>query len=173
MRKLLATAAAAAGLTFAAATATAQVLPPAVPPSALPQPAVSAPRPAAPAAAQVGIAAHHARLRNDPLLAPLASDGSAEGQAVDAMRVLLRDRGFGPDGTAGPMTAMAPGAGLVDRWLSSQDELEALVGPDQPEAWLIQTDAGRWWLWRAICPACSTAAQQHHPEPGAGDRAAG
>ena len=152
MRKLLATAAAAAGLTVAAATATAQVLPPA----SLPPPAVSAPRPAA---AQVGIAAHYTRLRSDPLLAPLASDGSAEGLATGALRVLLRDRGFGPDVTAGPMTAMAPSVGLADRWLSSQDELDALVGPDQPEAWLIQTDAGRWWLWEsgAAAPADARA----------------
>jgi hypothetical protein len=160
MRKLIVTAAATTGLILAAATATAQVLPPAAPllapPPAVSAPAraVSAPRPSARAAAPVGIAAHNTRLRNDPLLAELASDGSAEGLAVGAMRVLLRDRGFGPDVTAGPMTALAPGAELYDLLLSS-DELDALVVPYQPQAWLIQTDAGRWWLWEsgAAAPA--------------------
>ena len=156
MRKLFVTAAAAAGLTLAAATASAQVLPPVARPLAPPPPAVSAPRPSpsaprptAQAAAPVGIAAHHARLRNDPLLAPLASDDSDEGLAVDAMRVLLRDQGFGPGVTDGPMTTLPPSAELNDRRLGSGDELDALVVPNQPQAWLIQTDAGRWWLWES------------------------
>ena len=53
------------------------------------------------------------------------------------------------------MTALAPGAVAYGAQPAPDDEMEALATPYQPEAWLIQTDAGRWWLWEsgAAAPA--------------------
>jgi hypothetical protein len=105
---------------------------------------------------ETGLAAHHARLRQDPLLSSVVSEGPVEGvQAIGALRVLLRDRGFGPDVTAGPMIALPPGAAVYGARPAPDDEMEALVTPYQPEAWLVRTDAGRWWLWEsgAAAPA--------------------
>jgi hypothetical protein len=51
------------------------------------------------------------------------------------------------------MTALPPGA--HEAW-SVIDEIEAPSSPaHQPDAWLVQTDAGRWWLWEsgAAAPA--------------------
>jgi hypothetical protein len=149
MRKLFA-APAALGLALAAATAAAQILPPAAPLGALPGPPVAASGPAAPGPATAVPAAHHAR--HEP--AGVASDGSAEeGQAIEALRVLLRERGFGPDVTAGSMTALPPGSAVYGAWPTPDDELEALVGPYQPQAWLVRTDAGRWWVWASDAAA--------------------
>jgi hypothetical protein len=120
---------------------------------------------AAAEAAAARMADHHAGVH------ALASDGLAEGQTVGAMRVLLRDRGFGLDVTAGPMTALPPGA--VAR-SALDDEMEAFVTPYQPEAWLIQTEAGRWWLWEsgATAPADHRAEtyQTHVQRHGSSER---
>jgi hypothetical protein len=161
MRKLFVTAAATAGLTLAAATAAAQVLPPAPPARPPVPPAATAPGPAAPAPVPVGIAAHHARAQHDPLLSGPASDGSAEAQATGALRVLLGDRGFGPDVTAGPMTVAAPGrVSAFD--FATDDDLDAGLGAVEPEAWLVRTEAGRWWLWEdGACAPADRRAQAH------------
>ena len=86
--------------------------------------------------------------------APLSS--WTEGQVVDRMRFLLRRRGFDPAVVAGPMSALPPG-------LASPDD----VAPDpagdfQPDAWLVATEAGRFWFWEygASAPADERAAAE-------------
>jgi hypothetical protein len=78
----------------------------------------------------------------------------AETGAIATMRRQLRRRGFEADVTAGPMLAMPPGqATLLD---FGPDDASALLETGlQPDAWLIETNAGRWWLWEtgATAPA--------------------
>ena len=80
--------------------------------------------------------------------APLPS--WSEGQVVDRLRFLLRRRGFGPAVVAGPMAAIPPGE-------SSPDDFGAdgIAGQFQPDAWLVATEAGRFWFWEygAAAPA--------------------
>jgi len=83
-------------------------------------------------------------------------------QAIGRLRVLLAGRGFGADVTAGPMVAYPPGnAWPLD--FTTDGELEAVLSSGlQAEAWLIETNAGRWWLWDygATAPA-DRRAQAH------------
>ena len=76
----------------------------------------------------------------------------AEAQAVARLRSMLARRGFGTDVLAGPMTGRAPG--LTAAWPEAlaldyvvDDDMDAMIGPVQNDAWLVFTAAGRWWLW--------------------------
>jgi hypothetical protein len=150
MRKMLAAKALAAALTVAAVTAaSAQLLPPALPAP----PVAPAPPPTGPAfrgdagipAAPVGLAYYHAVAAQTPGFDP------EEETAASALRLLLRGRGLGPDVLAGPVAVEPPGS----------PELGApLPGGPQPGALLVQTGAGRWWVWNygATAPADQRAA---------------
>ena len=120
MRKPFIALAAAGGLALAMVSALqAQIAPPFVP------------RPAPPAVAP----------------APAERAPIAELPQIATMRKLLVGRGFGPDVTAGPMTALRPGeATPLD--FARDGEIDAMLPAGlQVEAWLIETNAGRWWLW--------------------------
>lgn len=84
-----------------------------------------------------------------PAVAPAPAERApiAELPQVATMRKLLAGRGFGADVTAGPMVAYAPGEARPFE-NSIDAEMGILpAGAFQPEAWLIETGAGRWWLW--------------------------
>ena len=89
-----------------------------------------------------------------------------ESWAISTLRRQLRRRGFDPDVTAGPMLALPPGqASLLD---FGPDEPSGLLDTGlQPDAWLVLTNAGRWWLWEtgAAAPADRAAewARDHSP----------
>jgi hypothetical protein len=71
---------------------------------------------------------------------------AAEPREVAELRTILAERGFGSSVTEGPMAARAPGQATPFDF-ASDDDLDAQVGAFQPEAWLVRTEAGRWWLW--------------------------
>jgi hypothetical protein len=84
--------------------------------------------------------------------APPAAIASAAAQAVASLRPMLAKRGFDTDVVDGPMIAAAPGqtapwpeARAVDYVVD--DDMDAMIGPVQNDAWLVFTEAGRWWLW--------------------------
>ena len=136
MRKPFIALAAAGGLTLATVTALqAQIAPPFFA------------RPAAP-----------------PAVAPAPAERApiAELPQVATMRKLLAGRGFGADVTAGPMVAYAPGEARPFEFSGDADMGILPLGAFQPEAWLIETNAGRWWLWDygAAAPADRRAATQ-------------
>jgi hypothetical protein len=87
--------------------------------------------------------------------APLPS--WTEAQVVDRLRFLLRRRGFSPAVVAGPMAAAPPGEGSPDDFGS-----DGLAGAYQPDAWLVSTEAGRFWFWEygAAAPADQRAAAE-------------
>jgi hypothetical protein len=154
MRKMLAAKTLAAALTLAAATAaSAQFLPPALPAA----PAAPAPPPIAPAVrndADAPAAHYHARAAQTPGFDP------EEEMAAAALRLLLRERGLGADVLGGPMAVVPPGS--VGAFSPGHDpELDAplSVGPHLG-AFLVQTGAGRWWVWEygAVAPADQRAA---------------
>jgi hypothetical protein len=106
-----------------------------------------------------------------PAVAPAPAERApvAELPQVATMRKLLAGRGFGADVTAGPMIALPPGqATPLD--FERDGEIDAMLPSGlQAEAWLIETNAGRWWLWDygATAPAdqraetYQTHAQRH------------
>jgi hypothetical protein len=126
IRKPLVALVGATALTLASlSTLSAQVLPPAAPAPRLPQPAVLAPAPAAPSE---------------------ASAVASELAAIARLRPRLAARGLDRAIVEGPMMAVAPGQ--ADEMTFVVDaEIEALLGAPQPEAWLVWTTGGRWWLW--------------------------
>jgi hypothetical protein len=71
------------------------------------------------------------------------------------LRRLLAAQGFGADVVDGPMAATPPGqATRLD--FAGDATLDLLLdGGMQSEAWLLETEAGRWWLWEygASAPA--------------------
>ena len=83
-----------------------------------------------------------------------AQDPAAEMQAMARLRPMLAARGFGQDVVDGPMMARAPGQTMPSD-LIVDAEGDELTGGVQPEAWLIWTTAGRWWLWEygVVAPA--------------------
>src|SRR5262245_35935478 len=121
MRKSFLSLAAAGTLAFLAVSASqAQVVPPFLP------------RPAAPPAVAP---------------APAAEPSPAGASAIPTLRRLLAGRGFGADVVAGPMLELPPGQATAERF-GGDGELDAPLGYGiQAEAWLVETEAGRWWLW--------------------------
>jgi hypothetical protein len=79
----------------------------------------------------------------------------AESAAIATLRRLLRRRGFGAEVTAGPMLALPPGQATVLEFGGDGDGGALLDTGLQPDAWLVETNAGRWWLWEtgAAAPA--------------------
>jgi hypothetical protein len=135
--------AASAALTLGTtASLSAQVFPPLPAPR---PPALERPTP-------VGLAYHFTRA---------TGRDAAELLPIAGLRVLLRERGFGPDVTAGWMAATAPGKATDFVPYGLDPEVDALIGGVvQPDAWLVQTVAGRWWVWEygAAAPADERAA---------------
>jgi hypothetical protein len=83
------------------------------------------------------------------------SGGTAASVPIPTLRRLLAGQGFGADVVDGPMGATPPGqATPLD--FAGDDALDLpLDAGIQREAWLVQTAAGRWWLWEygASAPA--------------------
>src|SRR5829696_2327902 len=71
----------------------------------------------------------------------------AESTAIATLRRLLRRRGFDPDVTAGPMVALPPGQVTVLEFEPDGGTGALLDAGIQLDAWLVETNAGRWWLW--------------------------
>ena len=100
-----------------------------------------------------------------------AADGvpawlEAESGAIATVRRQLRRRGFEPDVTAGPMVALPPGqVSLLD--FGPDEASELLETGLQPDAWLVETNAGRWWLWEtgATAPADRAAERPRDQTP--------
>lgn len=91
----------------------------------------------------------------------------AESTAIATLRRLLRRRGFGPEVTGGPMVAVPPGQStLLDFDPDAATGAPLDSGP-QPDAWLIGTNAGRWWVWEtgASAPADREALLQRDRLP--------
>src|SRR5581483_931373 len=70
----------------------------------------------------------------------------ADTQAIAALRVRLAERGFDAAAAGGPMIALQPGAATPADF-SGDAEMDAPVLPMQPQAFLVWTEAGRWWIW--------------------------
>jgi hypothetical protein len=131
MRKVFMSVAAAGALAFAAVTASqAQVMPPVFPRTAPP-----------------------------PAMAPVPPPASVGTSAIPTMRRLLAGRGFDADVVGGPMMELPPGQATAEDF-GRDGELDTLLPIGvQPAAWLVATDAGRWWLWEtgAAAPADARA----------------
>jgi hypothetical protein len=91
----------------------------------------------------------------------------AESTAIATLRRLLRRRGFDPDVTAGPMVALPPGQVTVLEFGPDGGTGALLDAGIQLDAWLVETNAGRWWLWEtgAAAPADRAAEQARDQAP--------
>src|SRR4051812_21120761 len=66
--------------------------------------------------------------------------------AASILRELLADRGFSAAVAQGPMATRAPGTATPSDFVGVAD-LDVQLGRMQPEASLVWTEAGRWWVW--------------------------
>jgi hypothetical protein len=89
-----------------------------------------------------------------------ASTRLSEHEVLTRLKTLLARRGLGAAVSQGPMIAAPPGA-VSPADFDSDSGLESPVGAFQSDAWLVWTEAGRWWVWEtgATAPADERAAQ--------------
>lgn len=83
-----------------------------------------------------------------------------EGQAIAMLRQQLHRRGFDASVTGGPMQGVPPGAASAADF-DGDGDMGVPIGQVQSAAWLVWTDAGRWWVWEygAAAPADRRAAR--------------
>jgi hypothetical protein len=82
-----------------------------------------------------------------------------EAKAIAMLRPRLHRRGFDSSVAGGPMLGLPPGEVTLEDFVGD-DDTDLPVGQVQSAAWLISTNAGRWWVWEygAAAPADRRAA---------------
>lgn len=94
-----------------------------------------------------------------PVPAPIEASPFDEGAAIAVLRPLLAGRGFDESVARGPMFAIPPGQ-VSGADFHGDPEMDAPLAGIAAGAYLVWTEAGRWWVWEygASAPADQRAA---------------